>query len=506
MGFGSSLAALSHSNIFAALVLFVLALVVRFYHAFANTFDGLYGQDAYAYYNFSRELFTALSQFQPPPLFWWPLGYPTLLSGSFLLGGTSIASAQTVTLLCGALVAPLAFALAIECDAANDSNIAGWVAGLVCALGGQLVQSSIVIMADAPALMWAALASWLLVRYARTHGLVALCIASFAVGMAVWTRWQNLIFAGAWVLALFTIQSGIYFAASSRRISRDWKNWLPLLCALSIIALVLLPQLVLRSTTSAPLAGSSWLEGWSPANFFARSFDTVDGHFDYPLPVALFYGQVLAHPAYLIALLTPLLLLGAIRVARQFSNSPHVAILLLGWSGGMLLFLAGIPYENFRFGLGLFVPLAVLTGLGAGWLWKRWHASQLRWMLVAWIGVAMLIMVWWQPRVLEPILAIKASENARLAALKLLPDEQMVWTLGFTGPIETYTNLPARDLWQVTPDEIKSSAPAYLFLDIHNIETQWRDREPYQLYQALLQSNTLEPLTQIQNWTLFRIR
>lgn len=495
------------SNLGAALVLFLIALAVRLYHAHNNAFDGLYGQDAYAYYNYARELFSSLARIQSPPAFWWPLGYPTLLSVSFLIGGANIASAQLVTIVCGALIAPFAFALTLECAPNTVSRIAGWVAGLLCALGGQLVQSSVVIMADAPALMWATLASWLLVRYTRTGKIVELCIGSFAVGVAVWTRWQNLIFAFVWLLALVTSQSKITQTSNTKSAPGVTKTWLPLMFAFAVIALVLAPQLVLGSAAPAPLAGSSWLEGWSPPNFLARSFDTVDGHFEYALPVALFYGQVALHPAYLVALLLPLLGIGGITVIRRFRVSPHIAILLLGWSGGMYIFLAGIPYENFRFSLGLFVPLCVMTGLGAGWFWQRWQTSQLRWALVAWIGIALLVMLAWQPRVFEPVLTLKAREMAQLRELVTrVPENAPIWTLGFTGPLETYTSLQPRELWQVSPGEIAATAPAYLFIDVQNIESQWRGREPYQLYHSLLESNSLEPAAQIQNRTLFRIK
>lgn len=502
-----SVFAFFRSNLGAALVLFFIALVVRLYHAYSSAFDGLYGQDAYAYYNYARELFSYLGRVQSPPTFWWPLGYPAVLSVSFLIGGVNIPSAQLITIVCGALIAPFAFALTVDSAPNSAAKIAGWVAGLLCALGGQLVQSSIVIMADAPALMWATLASWLLVRYARTGKLMELCIASFAVGMAVWTRWQNLIFAFVWLLALVTIQSKFLRIPGTKNAPGAAITWLPLLSAFAIIALVLLPQLVLGVSAPAPLAGSSWLEGWSPVNFFRRSFENIDGHFEYALPVAFFYGQVALHPAYLIALLLPLLGIGAITVFRRFRVSPHVAILLLGWSGGMYIFLAGIPYENFRFSLGLFVPLCVMTGLGAEWLWDRWQSLHWRWARVAWIGFALLVMLAWQPRVIEPVVAIKSAENAQIRELRAhLPADALVWTLGFTGPVETYTNLRARDLWQVTAAEIKATAPSYLFIDVQNLETQWRDHEPYNLYHALLESDSLEPAAQIQNRTLFRIK
>lgn len=486
--------------------LFLLALLdrlalVRFY-----PFDGLYGQDSYAYYEYALTLFHAIVRFQPPPPFWWPLGYPVLLSASFIFGET-IASAQSITLLSGALVAPLAFALAHETAPSPYQNLAAWVAGGICVVGGQLAQSSVVIMADAPALMFTTLAAWLLVRYARTRNLVTLGASSFAVGMSIWTRWQNLIFAIVWLAAFAVVEllfpRDQYRAHAARFFS-----------ALAFIALILLPQFMIGSVTNAPLAGQSWLEGWSIGNFIARSFENIDGHFVYPLPVILFYAQVFFHPAYLIALLTPLFGMGVMVLYGQLTTAHHTepapraaSVLLIGWIVAMFLFLAGIPYENFRFGLGLFPPVAVATGIGAGWLAHRWKHLGLRYGLAAWIGLSCAVMLVWQPRVLAPVLEIKAQElyQAHWLAARV-PPTATLWTMGVNGALETYTNLHVENLWEKSASDLRASAPAYLFIDTQNFETQWRDRQPDQLYRTLTAANALQELDRAEGWTLFLIQ
>lgn len=68
-------------------VLFASALLVRLAHVVRASFDGLYGQDAYAYYQYAGELLAAITRGQAPPPFWWPLGYPALLSAALAVGG-----------------------------------------------------------------------------------------------------------------------------------------------------------------------------------------------------------------------------------------------------------------------------------------------------------------------------------------------------------------------------------------------------------------------------------
>lgn len=173
----------------------------------------------------------------------------------------------------------------------------------------------------------------------------------------------------------------------------------------------------------------------------------------------------------------------------------------------MFLFLAGIPYENFRFGLGFFTPLAVLTGMGAGWLAARRRGLMFRLALFAYIGAALAVMVVWQPRVLAPVLEIKTREQGQIKRLtaQLAPGET-VWTLGMTGAINTYTLLRARDFWQVSAEEVRATAPAYLLLEPGSIETQWQAKMPHLVFQQLNDARALEPLGAADGWTLYRIR
>lgn len=514
----------------SAALLFCTALLSRATMVLWNRFDGLYGQDAYAYYWYARDLFDALTQLQTPPPFWWPLGYPVVLNLAFHIGGVNIAAAQWVTVLCGALVAPFAYGLAFESAPQAYKSVAGWVAGLICAVGGQLAQSSVVIMADAPALMFATLGAWLVVRYARTHNLLTLCLAAFAVGMAVWTRWQNSIFAGFWVLALLAFEFTLFMRVRRGQARRATTGSLVamltrILTALAVITAVLLPQLLIRYTTNSPLAGQSWLEGWSVGNSFARAFDNVDGHFEYALPVAVFYAQVLAHPAYLFAMFTPFFIIGAgvllrginhASLSNEIDSSERGAealawgkpLLLLGWIVGMLLFLAGIPYENFRFGLGVFAPLAVIAGIGAGWLWHKWRASHLRFGFVGWIVVALVVMLAWQPRVLAPVLEIHARELAQVQWLesRLVPEAHL-YTMSIDGAVRTYSRIHVTNLWDMDPATLSfTPVPTYLYVDTKNIASQWRRRLPDQLLRVLQETGYLHQGGSFAGWTLYRLR
>lgn len=496
-------------RLLAPLILFGLALLPRLGWIAAYGFDGLYGQDAYAYYEYARAEFDAWREWRAPPPFWWPLGYPTLINFAFALTGATIFSAQWITVLCGALVAPSAYLLTKEAAPREYANLAAWLAGAIVAVGAQLAQSSVVIMADAPALLWTTLAAWLLLRYRRMPrakgcSVGTSLLASLAVGMAIWTRWQNLIFGGVWFAALAWAEyrSGV----------EKWQGTKRMALAAGLGALVLLPQIVYQIMFGAALAGQSWLEGWSPANFFARTFDTVDGHFDYALPVAVFYAQVFFHPAYLAFPLTPFFMVG-VGTFRQNVPTPRATgrvdltpvILLLGWCATMYLFLAGIPYENFRFGLGFFVPVAVLAGIGAAYAWHAQRERIWRGALALIMLASLTLMLAWHPRVLRPILDLKRRELEQVAWLQSqIPAQSLLYTMGVDGAVRVYSSLRVENIWNKSAAEILHT-PAYLFIDVENLETQWRGRAPEQLYRQLRAAGVLRKVGESQGWTLFGI-
>ena len=95
--------------------LFLLAVLVRAGSLLGQGFDGLYGQDPFAYYGYAiGPLRSALLSFQPWPPFFWPPGFPLLITLGSLLFGASPLVGQWISLLAGSLVPVLTYALARE--------------------------------------------------------------------------------------------------------------------------------------------------------------------------------------------------------------------------------------------------------------------------------------------------------------------------------------------------------------------------------------------------------
>jgi 4-amino-4-deoxy-L-arabinose transferase-like glycosyltransferase len=470
--------------------LFLVALAIRLAAISHWQFDGLYGQDAFAYFDQA----VAISTTGTPPLnFFWPDGYPLLSAFSMMIIGRTALAGQLVSVLCGAALAPLACLLARELFPQAHPR-AGLIAGLIVAVAGQAILSSIVIMADILALFWATLSAWLLVSaWRRSRSGWWLIGAGLTLAMAIITRWLFVVLVPAF---------GLYALYQIQRHHRWWR-----LIALPIIsgALIVLPQVLLSLNRPEGLV-HSWLLGWNPVNAVRRQFDNVDGHFEYKLSTGVFYTEPAGHPAYLFPLLGLAALWG---IYRLWGNRDWGAlILLIGWGGAVYLFLAGIPYQNFRFGLTLYTPIVLLAGLGTSDLWDR---VRVRWIVPAMTALSLIGMLLWAYPMLNDFLTQQNQTKAIVyqVAQSLPPDATLV-TFGLTLTAQHYTHLDVIELFNQTADSLdaltRDRSQTFLLIDVANIDQQWRGREPDVNVRWLHDHTTLIPITSYQSYTLFQVR
>lgn len=493
--------------------MFIIALVIRLAAIIFWHFDGLYGQDPFAYFQQALAITDNLPKGLPPPNdFFWPNGYPLLIAFFTLIVGRVPLAGQLAALFPGALLSPLAYALTKDLLTGNQStncstsHNAGILSGLIIAVAGQPILSSIVVMADMPALFWATLSAWLVVRASNTGG-----NPRFNPRQAVWFLAAGATLALAvisrWIYILIVPGLGFYTIFKMYKSRQLW--WSPLLAILSG-TVVLAPQLWLSLNKSGGLL-HAWLLGWQPVNFFQRQFENIDGHFSYQLPVGIFYAQPAGHPAYIFPLLGLAGLWGFWRLGR--SKRWGEIILLSGWIAPVYLFLGGIPYQNFRFGLTLYVPLVILTAFGTSDLLSNRQIlalSPLRPIVLLIIGLSLLGMFGWAYPMLDSFLTTQnQSKHITHQVEQALPPKATVLTFGLTLTLQYYSQLNAQELYYF--DEVSLSNltttqnPSYLLLDPHNIETQWLGKTPQINYQWLKENTILTEMGSFPPYVLFKV-
>jgi 4-amino-4-deoxy-L-arabinose transferase-like glycosyltransferase len=473
-----------------------------------NQFDGLYGQDSYAYYHYaSGPLRDRLLALQPPPPFFWPPGYPLLVFLLSLLVGNGTTAAQLASLVPGALVPVLTALLARELWPEQlRSGIGRWLpllAGLFAALTGQLWQSSAVIMSDTTGLAAATLGAWALARYGRGSGGRWLLLAAGASGYSVLARWAyGLVALPLAVAALFLLARRPRRQAIAQAIAAA----IVVLAVLSPVIIATLQGSVTGESGHSAFTGDLEVVTWHPFNALQREFVNSDGSLRYRLPNGLYYALAPAHRAFFTPLLALLLLPGLLALWRQ--RTPLRLLMLAGWPATVYLFLAGVPWQNFRFVLPYLPPLAIVAALGVTVIAGR-LSGQARLLFGLLLGTGFLWMAHGGWSLTGSFIARKEADLQTVHWVEAqLPPEAGLFTFGITLTVAEYSELDVYDLYYLTPEALtallRDDRPAYLLLDLENVESQWQGRAPSTNYHWLQDQAGLEEMGRQRQYTLFR--
>jgi hypothetical protein len=231
----------------------------------------------------------------------------------------------------------------------------------------------------------------------------------------------------------------------------------------------------------------------------------------YSLPNGLYYALAPARPFFLTPLLAWLVLPGLWSVAQRPGPS---ALLVAGWAGAVFAFHAGAPWQNFRFALAFLPPLAILAALGAATVHR--HSRR----IVPRVGGAVLPLmvavgaVWMAASGASLVRGFVERKDADLGTVAWLraqlPSDAILLTFGFTLTAQHYTGLETVDLSETDTASLAGllleNRPAYVLLDVTNVETQWSGRPPSTNYRWLRDGPGLDRVGQSQGYSLYRVR
>lgn len=478
-------------------LLFGLSLLIRLGVITFTQFDGLYGQDAYAYFEYARILHGTPTGEPLAGEFYWPLGFPALAAVFFSVFGTNAFAAQLASALTGAALAPLTYHLTQL--AAPTLRRAPTLAAVLTLACGQLQHSSMSIMSDAAGLCWATLSVVALLRWGKAWQARWIVVAGASAAAAIITRW---IFAA--LLLPLVIGALLLPLRSATPPGRRQLTWCYTTAA-AVFAGVVVPQLIFSQSSSSPVLAHGWVANWNLGHALTVSFANPDGHFHYALPPALFYLAPLGHPYYLAPFVSPFVLYGAWVMRRALAG-----FVLLAWAGAVYFYLIGLPYENFRFGLAYFPPLATLAAVGIETFAIRRDIPRAA--VTAVLIAALLSGVLAMGGGLRPLLGTKAREQGALRLLQAnAPGGSVVITFSLTQTVRHFTSYETHDLYETSGDVLSavlcdaSGGPIFLIVEPDNIEAQWRGLAP-DVYLNWLRANAaLEKVGAFESWALFKV-
>jgi 4-amino-4-deoxy-L-arabinose transferase-like glycosyltransferase len=503
---------------FSVLVLAVsVSALIRLFLIIQEQFDGLYGQDPYAYYTYATgALRDSILVFAGPPHFLWPPGYPYLVAAVSFATGLTPAAGQLVSLVTSLLVPIFTYLLARELWPSKTGRYWGpALAGLLVTFQGQLWQSSVVVMADAAGLAAATGGVWALARYARPDRSAGwLWLAAAALAWAVLTRWAYALVAIPVTLyALYTLWQ------------RPRKTALLHATGAAVVTLLVLAPLF--APVLAFLSGPAGddpsfvvdlqVYRWNPLNALRRSFFTADGLLQYRLPNGPYYLTAPAHRFFFTPLLAGLLVPSLWVSWRKRTVS--LLLLLWGWAGVVFLFHAGAPWQNFRFTLAYLPPLAILVAMGAMqvWLWlghPRLGESVRRVARPVFAGALIAGLLWmaWGGWTLTNQFIERKQDNLALISWVegQAEDETRLLTFNLTLAFQQYSDLDTRELFYESPQSLAelatSDVPILLLVDVENVASQWADKAPGENYRWLRDSLGLSVIGKRGPYTLFTVR
>ena len=499
----------------ACLALGLIVLLPAATLAARRGFDGLYGQDAYAYYDYAvHSVRASILHLRPLEPFFWPPGYPLLVALSSLLFGETPLAGQLVSLLMSAAVPVLTALLAREL--CPDQPWLALLAGLLAAVPGQLWQSGMVVMADTTGLALATCAALSLVRYARARTWQWLVAASAALACATLARWIYGVVAIPF--AVFALLCLLETPPAARRRAVGQA-----VAALVVAAAILLPVLgssVLKVFTHpaepAPFAGNLQVYSWSALNAFKSDFFTADGHLVYTQPNGLYYLLAPANLAFFGPLIAPWAVLGAWRALREWPR--RNSVLIVGWAAIVFAFHAGAPWQNFRFALAYLPPLAILAATGLAWglaFVSGTGDRRFRRVAVGLVAVvcalSALVVAASGVRLLQGFVGRKDDELAlvRLVQAQIPPPTELL-SFGPTLTFRQYTTIPTFDLYDLAPADLDAvvanhASGPYVLVDDANIDEQWSAAAPGQNLHTLRAERALVPVGAHGAYTLYRV-
>lgn len=462
---------INKSDTFIFIALFIIAFAVRvFYLAYFN-FDGLYGQDAYAYLEYSNGFYNSIINFKIPQNYYWPIGFylfSTLFS--FIAAGKTALASLLVSLNAGALTAGFMYLLSIQWlgryytgDTAKKYSI---VSGLLICFAGITVKQSDVIMSDSLALMFLTLSALYAVRYIYNLKRSYIIYSFSALAFAAMTRYAGMIFI---VPVIVLLTAAIIKSKNKSIIVKD------VLIAAAVGILIFLPQLLYIINGGIPylqFSGNTptWAASWSPVNIFRSEFFTFDGTQNYRFINGLFYLTPSFHPMFL-SLFGFAFISGLFKILKK--QAGVISIFLLSWIAVYVLYFAGNPYQSIRYTLSFFPPLVLIAVYGLAGLKLRDSYKTI------FISAGIIV-----------LFAYSLYDFSKFAERKNKEKECIEWiqnhvrpgsnlfTFEITGAVNYYTGHNAKEFFYYNYSDIKKAADTtnvstYFLLPVNRIETQW---------------------------------
>lgn len=326
---------------------------------FGFDFNGLYGQDAYAYLLHTRDWKAFFLGGNIPGPFFWPPNYSIVSGVIALIVQSEFYATQLVSV--GSLIG-LAWAIDkwIKGALTLSENARIAFVSLSILMSPYLLRLGLQSMSDMLAMFLLSSSFYLLWKYLENESTRALSLWSLVTALALTTRYPSIVVLSPAILYVTyrLITQRLFFG----------------LIMGFVVASIPISLAIWWKTDSMGVYGvteNELFQQWNPTNFFRSEFQLADTNSRFLFPNLLFNLSAAIHPGAIF--------FGAILLPFSFNGlrqSPFRIIILLAFLT-YAIFLSGVPFQNSRVMIFTFPLIVIFMSFGFQSLLDRLEAKRI---------------------------------------------------------------------------------------------------------------------------------
>jgi hypothetical protein len=458
------------------LLLFLLLGGIIFVVFRVLDFDGLYGQDAYAYKEHAWHIKSYLLGGSRPPKFFWPVNYPFLAAiVDFIVNDFTI-TLQVISILSWSFIGYFSYRM-LRQQYPNSLALNSLLYVVVfISFAPYLVRFAGCSMSDELTTLFVLLCFKFSLNTQKKNTL--LWAVTFGL-LAVFTRY------GAMVLVAIPITYSFY-----HQMKKQPFHFYISLAVVSFI--IVLPYFYFNGVELYSTLQRSVTSDWSMISWFQSSFESPEGTLNYDLPNIIYAFYNFFHPLFLFIGLP--LIIYAIYHKINLNTVILVSVVLYSF------FIAGIHFQNKRF-LVLCIPLvSIILYPSYNEFMKKWKNKYMKHLFWAGFLTANLVFSAYTTNV---ILSISKSEKDILNQLSEI-QKQEVYTFEIDIPMKG-RNIPNQyhNLWE--EEEIFPKPGSIIIINSEKWKTQWSNHHVMKHCRTIESSDSYKLIEELSgNWKIYK--
>ncbi len=450
---------------------------------FLLDFDGLYGQDSYEYYRFTKAVHHFIATGEYPGAFFWPVNYP--LVGAFFSFVLPTAWALQLVSFGAFILTLILLKKLLDAEFPEQKN-AGLYLLITAVLSPYFFRASLLEMSDMLATLFVLLAIYLWKAYQPTLKKQYAFLFALTAALAFLTRYVALL-----VLIPFGFQLLVLF----------WKEKQAKTFLISVVIFVLacLPQFILQTDSVQEYTNQLVILDWNIVHFFQSQFVTHNGQLNHPYINLMYVFAPVFHPGYLASGIGLVFFLFRYR-SKPATPSLFMRLLLVS-TVLYLFFLGGIPTQNMRFFIPIF-PLVVLL------LYKGYLLAQEKlpkpFFLILYLGAALGQITYFSIS-FSKLYARHHLEKSMATFIKDIPGEQPVYSFAVEGMLQTRgIERPVKSLYYEQYNQFETDA--LVVFNLEQFQDQWKGQNPMLNWNQMQKTHSVQELKDFgQGWKIYRI-